>query len=144
TCRSEGDEETASRAGADEILLSGEGLVERILRLVPQGVQHIVEVAFAANVAVDADVLAAGGSIATYATTGPTPTNPFWPLLFKNSRIFFLGSDDFPHDEKVAAARAINQALAKGWQGLDIGQGSHWPTLRRPMSSSSIRRRPGV
>jgi NADPH2:quinone reductase len=121
TCRSENDKETASRAGADEVLSSAEGLAERILRLAPQGVHHIVEVAFAVNVKIDVDVLAEGGSIATYATNAPTPTIPFWLLVFKNIRIFFLGSDDFPRDGKVAAAQAINQALAKGWQGLDIG-----------------------
>jgi NADPH:quinone reductase len=121
TCRSESDKEIASRAGADEVLLSDEGLLDRILRLAPQGVHHIVEVAFAANIKIDVDVLAAGGSIGTYATNAPTPTVPFWPLVFKNIRMFFLGSDDFPRDEKVAAARAITEALARGWQGLDIG-----------------------
>ena len=37
TCRAESDKEIASRAGADEVLLTGEKLVERIRALVPDG-----------------------------------------------------------------------------------------------------------
>src|SRR5271170_4738073 len=47
TCRAESDKEVVSRAGADEILLTGEKLAERIRALAPDGVHHIVEVAFA-------------------------------------------------------------------------------------------------
>jgi hypothetical protein len=36
-----------------------------------------------------------------------TPTIPFWHLLFKNIRLDFLGSDDFPPEEKTKAALAI-------------------------------------
>jgi len=35
-------------------------------------------------------------------------------LLFKNVRVFFIGSDDFPPDAKVAAAGPLNDALACG------------------------------
>ena len=40
TCRAESDKEIASRAGADEVLLTGEKLVERIRALVPDGANH--------------------------------------------------------------------------------------------------------
>ena len=52
----------ASRAGADEVLLADEKLVRRIKALAPDGVNHIVEVAFAANINTDVAVLAQGGS----------------------------------------------------------------------------------
>ncbi len=68
------------------------------------------------------DVLAIGGSIAAYATDVANPAIPFWPLLFKNIRVFLLDSDDFPGDAKVAAARALNDALEQGWQGFDIAE----------------------
>jgi NADPH2:quinone reductase len=42
-------------------------------------------------------------------------------LLFKNIRLFFLGSDDFPAEAKLAAARALNDTLENGWQGFEIG-----------------------
>lgn len=122
TCLSAGDVEAASRAGADEILLIDQNLVERIRKVAPDGVHHIVEVAFAANINTDVAVLAQGGSIATYATSAPKPEIPFWQLVFINTRIFFVGSDDIPAAGKMAAARALNQALEAGWQGLPIAE----------------------
>src|SRR5271165_5131651 len=50
TCRSAGDKEIASRAGADEVFLTDEKLAERIQGAAPGGVHHIVEVAFAADI----------------------------------------------------------------------------------------------
>jgi NADPH2:quinone reductase len=122
TCRAESDKEIASRAGADVVLLSGERLVERIRALAADGVHHIVEVAFGANIATDTEILAQGGSIATYATNAPTPEIPLWQLVFMNARLFFVGSDDVPADAKIDATRAINLALEAGWRGLDIAE----------------------
>jgi NADPH:quinone reductase len=122
TCRAESDKATARRAGADEVLLTDENLVPRIKTLVPDGIDHIVEVAFAANINADIEVLAQGGSIATYATNAPTPQIAFWQLVFVNARIFFVGSDDIPADAKIEATRDINRALDAGWQGLDIAE----------------------
>ncbi len=122
TCRAESDKEIASRAGADEVVLTDGNLVERIRALAPDGVHHLVEVAFAANIRTDVAVLAQGGSIATYATNAPTPETPVWELVFINARLFFVGSDDIPVEAKVDAALAINQALEAGWRGLDIAE----------------------
>jgi NADPH:quinone reductase len=122
TCRAESDKEIASRAGADEVLLTGERLSEEIQALAADGIHHIVEVAFAANINTDVAILAQGGSIATYATNAPAPAIPVWQLVFMNARLFFVGSDDVPADAKIDAARAINQALEAGWQGLDIAE----------------------
>jgi NADPH:quinone reductase len=122
TCRTEGGQETAVRAGADEVLLVDEVLAERVLALAPGGVDHIVEVAFGANIRTDVEVLAQGGSIATYATDVFAPEIPYWPLVFMNARVFFIGSDDVPPGAKIEAARSINQALEAGWQGLEIAE----------------------
>jgi len=122
TCRSESDKDIALRAGADEVLLTDERLVERIRQAAPGGVYHVVEVAFAANIKNDVEVLTQGGSIATYATNVPTPEVSVWPLVFLNARLFFIGSDDVSTEAKRDAARAINEALQSGWQGLDIAQ----------------------
>jgi NADPH:quinone reductase len=122
TCRSESDKKIALRAGADEVLLVGDNLVRRIRTSAPDGVHHVVEVAFAANMQTDVEVLAQGGSIATYATNTSSPEIPFWQLVFINARIFFVGSDDVPAEAKIDAARAINQALEAGWQGLEVGE----------------------
>lgn len=122
TSRAEADKEIASRAGADEVLLTGEGLAKRVRALVPDGVHHIVEVAFGANIKTDTEVLAQGGSIATYATNTPMPEIPVWQLVFVNARLFFVGSDDVPAEAKIEATRDINKALKAGWQGLDIAE----------------------
>jgi NADPH2:quinone reductase len=122
TCRAESDKEMASRAGTDEVVLTGENLVERIRALAPNGVHHVVEVAFAANINTDVEVLAQGGSLATYATNAPSPEIPFWQLVFMNAKIFFVGSDDVPSEAKIEATRGINQALEAGWRGLDIAE----------------------
>jgi len=122
TCRAESDKEIASRAGANEVLLTGDNLVQRIRAVAPDGVHHVVEVAFGANVKTDTEVLAQGGSIATYATNVPTPEIPVWQLVFVNARIFFVGSDDVPAEAKIEATRDINQALEAGWKGLDIAE----------------------
>jgi NADPH2:quinone reductase len=122
TCRTESDKDIASRAGADEVFLADETLAESVRQAAPDGIHHIVEVAFAANIKTDIEVLRQGGSIATYATNAPTAEVPVWQLVFINTRIFFIGSDDIPTEAKTEAAREINQALDAGWAGLDIAQ----------------------
>lgn len=122
TCRAETDKQIASRAGADEVLLTNETLSERIRAVAPDGVHHIVEVAFGANIKTDTDVLAQGGSIATYATNVPMPQTPVWQLVFVNAKLFFVGSDDVPSEAKIEATHDINEALEAGWQGLDIAE----------------------
>ena len=122
TIRSAGEEQTARDAGAHEVFLNDERLSDRVKSIAPGGVDHIVEVAFAANIERDLELLRGGGSIATYATNAPTPTLPFWPLVFKNIQLFFLGSDDFPLEAKGEAARDLNSALEAGWQGFRISE----------------------
>jgi NADPH2:quinone reductase len=85
-----------------------------------QGIDHIVEVAFDANVGIDVQVLSPGGSIGTYATGRSTPSIPFWPLVFQNTRVYFLGSDDFPSAAKATATRDINALLGSGWPGFSV------------------------
>src|SRR5439155_8571472 len=122
TVRSSADEDVASRAGAHHVVRLGAESIDRVRALAPRGVDHVVEVAFGTNLATDLEVLAVGGSIAAYATDAPTPEIPFWPLLFKNIRVFFVGSDDFPAEAKLAAAKALNDALVEGWSGFEISE----------------------
>jgi NADPH:quinone reductase len=94
TVRSSSDEATAKKAGAHEVLVSDKELTSRVRVLAPDGIDHIVEVAFGANVDADVELLNLGGSIASYATDSAAPKIPFWQMVFKNIRLFFLGSDD--------------------------------------------------
>lgn len=120
--RTPSDEAIAKNAGAHDVVLSDKELVARVRALVPEGVDHIVEVAFGANIEADVDLLKLGGSIATYATDNAAPKIPFWQMVFKNICVCFLGSDDFPKEAKMQAARDLNAALQAGWRGFEIAE----------------------
>jgi NADPH2:quinone reductase len=122
TVRSSSDQATAKKAGAHEVLVSDKELPSRVRALVPDGIDHIVEVAFGANIEADVELLKLDGSIASYATDNAAPKIPFWQMVFKNIRLFFLGSDDFPREAKLQAARDLNAALGAGWPGFEIGE----------------------
>ena len=122
TVRSTSDQQTALNTGAHDVVLSDRELTARLRALAPEGIDHIVEVAFGANIEADVELLKLGGSIASYATDNPAPNIPFWKMVFKNIRVYFLGSDDFPKEAKVQAARDLNAALVAGWPGFEIGE----------------------
>ena len=122
TVRSSSDETTANNAGAHEVLVSDKELASRVRALAPDGIDHIVEVAFGANIETDVELLKLGGSIASYATDNAAPKIPVWQMVFKNIRLFFLGSDDFPKEAKLQAAKGLNAALEGGWPGFEIGE----------------------
>jgi NADPH2:quinone reductase len=122
TCRAKRSVDIAAGNGADHVLLMDDALVRSVRAIAPDGVDHIVEVAFGENIGLDLELLAVGGSIAAYATHAATPQIPFWELLFKNVSIHLVGSDDVPADIKVDAAHALNRAIDNGWTGLRISE----------------------
>jgi NADPH2:quinone reductase len=122
TVRSTGDTPSVTNAGAQHVLPQGPDLAGRVRALAADGVNHVIDVAFGANIHANLEMLALGGSIAAYATDAADPAIPFWPLLFKNVRLFFVGSDDVPVADKMAAARALNEALEAGWSGFEIAE----------------------
>jgi len=122
TVRFEADKEMARKAGAHEVTVSDQELTKRLKAHAPEGFDHIVEVAFAANVDADVELLKMDGSIAAYATDNARSGIPFWQMVFKNIRLFFLGSDDFPKQAKVAATVDLNAALESGWAGFEIAE----------------------
>jgi NADPH:quinone reductase len=122
TVRSALDQQTALNAGAHEVVPTDNKLIGRVRAVAPEGIDHIVEVAFGANIEADVDLLRMGGSIATYSTDNESPKVPFWQMVFKNIRVYFLGSDDFSKEAKMDAARDLNAALEAGWRGFEIGE----------------------
>ena len=122
TVRKEADMEISVSAGADKVFMADGELKKNVLSAYPDGVDHIVEVAFAANIETDVAILKQGGTIATFASNQNLARIPFWPLVFSNISIHFLGSDDFSDAAKQAAARDLAISLAEGWPGLEIGR----------------------
>jgi NADPH:quinone reductase len=143
TIRSPSDEATARRAGAHEVVLSDGKLTASVKALVPNGVDHIVEVAFGANIETGVDLLNMGGSIGAYATNLGKPAIPFWPMAFKNIRLYCLGSDDFPKKAKQLAARDLNSALESGWLGFEIAERIPPPEIARAHEAVEHPARPG-
>jgi len=143
TVRTPADESSVRRAGAHHVLRADADIVDRVRAIAPTGVDHIVDVAFGANVVNDVELLAPGGSIATYATDRDQPAIPFWPLAFKNVRMFFLGSDDFPSEVKRRAAQALNEAFAFGWDGFEIAERISLSDIARAHEHVESPTRPG-
>jgi NADPH2:quinone reductase len=92
TVRSPSEEPTARTARAHEVVLNNRGLIERVKALAPEGVDHVVEVAFGANIDADIEMLKMGGSIGAYGTDNATPKVPFWLMGSKISACFFWGA----------------------------------------------------
>jgi len=143
TVRSEAQEAVVASAGAHVVVrtdgISPDEAVARLRDAAPTGVDHVVEVAFHANVMVDEQVLRQGGSIATYATGDANPVIPFWPLVFKNVSLFFLGSDDFTLSRKQQAASDLSSLLASGWAGYPIGK--QYPLAEIARAHEAVERR---
>ena len=143
TVRSPSDEAIAKGAGADSVVGSGNKLVEAVKAIAPNGIDHVVEVAFGANIENDVELLNLDGSIAAYATNTEKPAIPFWPMVFKNIRLFFLGSDDFPKEAKSRAALDLNAALEAGWSGFQVAEQIPLAEIARAHELSEHPVRPG-
>jgi NADPH:quinone reductase-like Zn-dependent oxidoreductase len=138
TCREAGDQEIPARAGADEVLLADETLAGRIKALADEGVDHVIEVALGANIKTDVEVLAQGGSIATYATDAFTPEIPFWQLVFGNAREFSLSAVTTYRPRQRLKPRTLQmRRLRQCGRGLRLPQGFGWMRLRKRTSSSN-------
>jgi NADPH2:quinone reductase len=77
-------------------------------------VDRIVEVAFSDNADLDAAVIANDAVIAAYASRADRPELPFWPMLFANTTLRLLGSDDFSAEAKQQAGIDLTEAAGAG------------------------------
>jgi NADPH2:quinone reductase len=113
--RDAGQLERAERLGADHVLLGdAPALAARIRELAPDGIHRIAEVDFAGHADLNAEILAVGGVVCSYATSAERPAIPYWGLSFKDATLRLLGSDDFPPAVKAVAARGLTEALEAG------------------------------
>jgi NADPH2:quinone reductase len=108
---------------AQAVSLDGRDPAGVIRGLAPGGVDRIIEVAFSANIDLDAAVVKNQAVIAAYATGHDRPDFPFWPMLFDNVTIRLLGSDDFPIESKRQAAADLTTAAHERALSISVGDG---------------------
>lgn len=107
----------ALRAGAHHVVnYRTEDVADRVMAITGgQGVDHIVEVDFGANLPTTLKVIKDNGSIGTYASAGNRePTIPFYALMFKNIRLMWVMVYDMAPEAMDDAARDINEWLVRG------------------------------
>jgi NADPH2:quinone reductase len=115
----------ATDAGADFVInYKDEDLLARLEDIAgPKGVDHVVDVDFAAHVALYPSILRNDGSVGSYATASNfTPTVPFYPLAFSNIRIQPVFVYSMSDSAKAEAILDINAMLANGSLSPRIAQ----------------------
>lgn len=107
----------AQQMGADHVInYRQEDVVARVRELVgKRGCDRIVDVALAANIHVNAKLVARNGVIATYESgSAPTVEIPFYELLYKNAALRTVLVYAMSDEAHTAAAQDINQAITDG------------------------------
>jgi NADPH:quinone reductase len=104
----------ARAAGAETIVnYRAEDAADAIRAAAPEGVDRIVEVAPAANAALDAEVIAPNGVISIYAADGDLAT-PVRPLMVRNVCLRFVLVYNVPDEWLARAVDEVNAAVAAG------------------------------
>jgi NADPH2:quinone reductase len=127
----------AAAAGASHVVnYRQQDVAAEVRKIVPDGVDVVVEVDPATNAATDAAVLGPNGSVAMYAATADqTMTMPIRPLMVLNARWQFVLLYTMPEHAKVAAAEDVSAAVVDGAVG--IGRESGLPIHRFPLSDTA-------
>ncbi len=120
----------AAAAGADHVINYREqDVVAEIRKITPDGVHTIVEVSPAANAAIDAAVLAVGGSVAIYANDGGDSLSlPVRASMGPNARWQFVLLYNVPHVPKMRAVNAVSAAVLAG--AIRVGDEAGLPLHR--------------
>jgi NADPH2:quinone reductase len=116
--------EEALRAGAEAVIdYRREDVAERVLALTGgEGVDHLVEVDFGANLPATLKMVKPHGSIATYASMGqPQPALPFYAMMSRNLRLLWVFVYELP-DPVLAQANLELEA----WLATGSVKAPHW------------------
>ncbi len=109
--------EVAVRGGARHMVnYRREDVAARVLDLTGgEGVDRVIEVDLAANIATDLELLRPHGTIASYSSTsGPELPLAYYPLAFKDLRIHFVQGYLLPAPARQAAIRDLTAWLSAG------------------------------
>jgi NADPH:quinone reductase len=105
----------AASAGADHVInYRAQDVVHEIGKIVPHGVNTIVEVAASANARIDAAVIARHGSVACYADDGAELSLPIRLLMAPNARWQFVLVYTEPAQAKGFAIDDVSAAVLDG------------------------------
>jgi NADPH:quinone reductase len=107
--------ERAIAAGAHHVVNYREqDVVEAVRKIAPEGFDKIIEVDFAANIKVDAQLIRPYGSIVSYSSTSnAAPQIPYYDLQFKGISIHLIQVFTMPPALRLAAIDALTAALEK-------------------------------
>lgn len=106
--------ELARQAGAELVVdYREEDVAEAVNAWAPDGVARIADVDLAHNLAVDAAVVASGGTIAGYVETGE-PVLPTGPLMVRNAIVRLVLVYTMGEDAHRAATAEVTRALEAG------------------------------
>lgn len=127
----------ARAAGAHHVLdYTTEDVAARVREIAPDGVDLVVEVAPAQNLALDLEVVANLGTIAFYANNGgDEATVALRPSFSKNVRIQGILLYTVPGDALRAGADDVNAALEAG--AFSIGEESGVPLHHFPLEETA-------
>jgi NADPH:quinone reductase len=117
TASSPRKQRAARDAGADHVIdYRQSDAATRILELTrARGVDRVIDVAFGANLPLTAAVMAANGTIATYASDAvPEPTLPFYALMRRNVTIRAVLVYGIPSAAMRAAVDGVTELLTRG------------------------------
>ncbi len=127
----------AARAGADHVIdYRQQDVVTEVRKIVPDGVDTIVEVAAAANAEIDVGVIGLHGSVAVYADDGGSPLSlPVRPLMVPNARWQFVLVYTAPSDWKARAVDDVSAAVLDG--AVRVGEEAGLPLHHFPLERTA-------
>ena len=96
------------------VALDGPNPVQAVRDIAPDGVDRVIEISLSDNIDFDMAVVANDAVVAAYASRANRPEVPFWPLLFANTTLRMMGSDDFSTSAKAIAVQELTAAASLG------------------------------
>ncbi|MEM9012834.1 MAG: NADPH:quinone reductase [Pseudomonadota bacterium] len=120
----------AREAGAEVVLDRHTDIAAAVLEATDgAGVDRVIEVDFAANLATDIAVLKPNGWIAAYSSTSePEPRLPYYALAFKGLNVRFVQGFNLPEEARRQGEAEIARLSAAG--ALNAAVGTHFPLDR--------------